>query len=124
MASKPRDLAAHAIFHNDAGPSLFLNQSATSKTNTDKWELPGGTLEPRERFDDAVRREAEEDAGLKIALAGLAGAVESDHPAVKVVCLIIETEIRDGAVRLSREHDAYMWADETAFARFDLGDHF
>jgi 8-oxo-dGTP diphosphatase len=124
MAGKSWGLAAYAIVHNEGGPSLLLKRSKSSKTNPGKWEPPGGKLEPEERFDDAVRREVEEETGLTIALAGLAGAVEYDHPAVKVVCLIMETEIPYGTVRLSREHDAYMWADETALESLDLVDHF
>jgi len=124
MAGKSWGLAAYAIVHNEGGHSLLLKRSKSSKTNPGKCEPPGGKLESGERFDDAVLREVEEETGLEIALAGLAGALEYNHPAVKVVCLIMETEIPYGTVRLSREHDAYLWADETAFARVDLVDHF
>jgi len=124
MAGKSWGLAAYAIVHNEGGHSLLLKRSKSSKTNPGKCEPPGGKLESGERFDDAVLREVEEETGLEIALAGLAGALEYNHPAVKVVCLIMETEIPYGTVRLSHEHDAYLWADETAFARVDLVDHF
>jgi 8-oxo-dGTP diphosphatase len=124
MAGKPWGLAAYAIVHNEEDYSLLLKRLQSSKTNPSKWGLPGGKLEPGECFDAAVRREVEEETGLKIVLASLAGAVEYDHPAVKVICLIMETEIPYGTVRLSREHDAYTWADEAAVESLDLVDHF
>ncbi len=87
-------------------------------------ELPGGKLEPGERFDDAVRREVIEETGLTVALTGLAGAVEFDLPTIKVACLIVETQVSGGTFRLSQEHDAYKWVDEAKIAGVDIVAHF
>jgi 8-oxo-dGTP diphosphatase len=124
MAKKPWGLACYALVSNDVGDYLMLKRSSASKTNPGKWEPPGGKLEPYESFNDALRREVEEETGLKIMLAGLAGAVEFEHPAAKVVCLLMRTERAEGTVQLSREHDAYVWADDSAVLDLDLVEHF
>ncbi|MGA7075058.1 MAG: NUDIX domain-containing protein [Halobacteriota archaeon] len=121
---KPWGLACYALIPDDAGRYLLLKRSATSKTNSGRWEPPGGKLDPQERFDEAIRREVEEEAGLKIVLVSLAGAVEYDHPAVKVVCLLMRAERAEGTVQLSREHDAYVWADNSELLDLDLVEHF
>jgi 8-oxo-dGTP diphosphatase len=124
MATKRWGLAAYAIIRNDEGECVVLKRSGTSKTNAGKWELPGGKLEPGERFEEALLREVGEETGLTVALNGLAGAVEYEHPTIKVVCLVMDATVTSGSMRLSSEHDAYVWADEAALARLDLVDHF
>lgn len=42
----------------------------------DEWLLPGGTLEPGETFEEAVRREAYEETGVVIEIEGLAAIAE------------------------------------------------
>ncbi len=122
--NKPWGLAAYGLIYDAVGQLLIIRRSADSKTNPGKWEPPGGKLELGERVDEALCREVKEETGLDIVVTGVAGAVEYNHPAVRVICLVMTTGALHGTVRLSNEHEAFMWADETALARADLTDHF
>jgi len=41
-----------------------------------KWSIPGGLVELGERLEDAVVREVEEEAGLRVRILGLCGVID------------------------------------------------
>jgi len=50
------------IIENLKGEILLVKQPKWSN----KWTLPGGHVEPGEKIEDAIMREAEEEVGLKL----------------------------------------------------------
>ena len=63
------------------GAVLFWNGSLLlvkrgQEPDIGRWSLPGGRLEPRERWQDAVEREVEEETGLKVNCREFIGWVE------------------------------------------------
>ncbi len=117
-------MAAYALLQNSEGKCLFLRRSSASKTNPSRWEPPGGKIESGERLDDALQREAFEEAGLHIVVDRLLGAVQFELPTIKVACLIMGARVASGDIRLSSEHDAYQWLSLEEIRQVDLAAQF
>jgi 8-oxo-dGTP diphosphatase len=45
-----------------------------------KWSIPGGLIHLGERIEDAVRREVEEECGLRVRLLGVCGVIDRVVP--------------------------------------------
>ena len=124
MAGKPLKLSVKMVVRDDSGRWLLLKRSMSSKANPCKWEFPGGKIDPGESFDEALLREVAEETGLTISIQGVAGTSESDLPTAKVVYLILEGRVESGQVRLSSEHEDYIWVDPRDLPSVDLADPF
>ena len=122
MANKPFGLAVKAFVTDPEGRWLFIKRSANSKSFAGQWDLPGGKVDPGEQFDTALVREVEEETGLNVTIEGVAGAAEYEMPKVRVVLLYMRADTPGGQVRLSGEHDDYVWAMPAEVAGMDLSD--
>jgi 8-oxo-dGTP diphosphatase len=58
--------ASVGILVNADGRILFARRSATVHTYPDHWEFPGGSVAEGESFVDALRRELNEELGVKV----------------------------------------------------------
>jgi len=61
-------LSVRVLLKDEDDKILILKRSTDSKTNPGKWELPGGKVDQKESFDQALIREVYEETQLKIAL--------------------------------------------------------
>ena len=114
---KPFSLAVRAIVRDKQGRVLLLRRSPSNKTNRGVWEFPGGKTEPGENFTDALVREVKEECGLDVVPTRAVGAVQTEHPRVRVVHLIMDTHLTGGTARLSKEHNLYRWFDSEDMLR-------
>jgi len=79
------------------------------------WELPGGRIHRAESVTDCLRREIEEEAGLRVSVETPVHAVPwentdgDDRFAVYYRCRTTSTD-----VQLSEEHTEATWVDESA----------
>ena len=78
MPEKPFYLATSALIRDGSGKVLLLKRAADDPINPEKWDLPGGTLDPGETFDRALRHWEEPGCGLPRHVAG-AGLPISDE---------------------------------------------
>ncbi len=113
MSAKPFALAVKALVADKQGRILAIRRSAASSQFGGNWDLPGGKVDPGESFDVALVREVAEETGLKINLAGVAGATEYDCPTVRLAVLFMEAALQSGEVQLSSEHDEYAWVERS-----------
>jgi len=90
---------------------LILKRHPKSKTNPNKWELPGGKIDPGEDFDKALIREFDEETNLIIELGDVIGAVQEDFPHKKTIALVMNVSILsdDVEVKISDEHIDWKW---------------
>src|SRR5690606_21176882 len=103
-AAKPFSMAVKAVICDDQGRCLVIRRSTHNRSFVGCWEWPGGKLDPGEDFTDGLRREVMEECGLEVELTGLAGAMEFELPATRVVLLCMEARPVGGTLRLSEEH--------------------
>ncbi|MGA2440674.1 MAG: NUDIX domain-containing protein [Tepidisphaeraceae bacterium] len=110
-------LACYALVRNDKGEILLLQRPTDKRHFPNKWEFPGGKLDPGETIEQAVCREAREEAGLTITPQSLAGAVDFLVGEYRVIMLILNATSQSDQVTISNEHQAYRWIRlEEAFA--------
>ncbi len=124
MPRKPFSLSAKVVIRDDKGCCLLLKRSLSSKGNPGKWDLPGGKVDAGENLEQGLLREVAEETGLTISLQRVLGAAESESPAKRVAYLIFEGSVESGRVRLSNEHDAYIWVDRQGLAGVDIAEQF
>jgi 8-oxo-dGTP diphosphatase len=120
-------VAAKAVIVNAAGQVLLLRESPID-TNSQPglWGTSGGKLEPGESFFEALHREIMEETGLAAeAIKPL--YVSEWRPVVRGVQLHIvatfilcRTATANGDVRLSPEHDDYMWINPADYQKYPL----
>jgi 8-oxo-dGTP diphosphatase len=124
MLRKPLRLSVKMVIRDKNGRCLLLKRSMSSKGNPGKWDFPGGKIDAGENFDEALIREVAEETALKISIQRAVGTANSELPTVKVVILILEGRLESGQVRLSSEHDDYVWVDRRELPKLDLCDQF
>lgn len=107
--SLPFSMAVKAVILDDQQRCLLIRRSEKNRNFAGCWEWPGGKLDPGEGFADGLAREVMEECGLEVELTGLAGAMEFEMPAVRVVLLCMEAKPTGGVIRTSGEHDACAW---------------
>jgi 8-oxo-dGTP diphosphatase len=120
MTPKPYALSSKALVFDPQGRCLLLRRSPACRNNAGLWELPGGKLEAGERPDEGLVREIQEETGLSVTVAKVAGAAESELPDRKVAYLFFEALANEENVRLSDEHDAYEWVTPGRLADKEL----
>ena len=122
MTVKPFSLAVKAIILDEQQRCLMLRRSQANMHFVAAWEWPGGKVDEREGFADAVLRETREETALAIEITGLAGATQFEMPTVNVVMLCMEARIVGGEVKLSEEHDDLVWVPLNELDRLVLPD--
>lgn len=97
-----------ALVYNEEGKILLVNSPWRG------WEYPGGLIEPGETFQEALRREVREEAGVEIRITGFIGIcknIERD-----VVNIDFTAEYVSGTLTPSEESTEVMWTTpEEAF---------
>ncbi|MFH0955397.1 MAG: NUDIX domain-containing protein [Candidatus Micrarchaeota archaeon] len=77
------------------------------------WELPGGQIETSESIMEGLQRETLEETALEITVEeplSVRRFQRVDGSWVDMTIFICTAEKKDG-IKLSREHDAYLWLD-------------
>lgn len=78
------------IIINDEGEILLARRSENAKTFPGMWNLVSGDVEAGESIEDALKREAKEEAGVDIEIVRFTGRYydrPGRHPTKTVICL-------------------------------------
>lgn len=93
--------------------ALILRRSAGAPYSPGIWEYPGGRIEFGEGLQQALEREIAEETGLAADIGRLQYAVTLlTGPNRQIVVLNYKASVQAGQVRLSSEHDAFLWATQ------------
>lgn len=121
---KPYGLTMRGIIKNDNDEILILRRHPKSRTNPHKWELPGGKVDPGEFFDDALIREIKEETSLDGKIGDFCEAVQDDYVHKRTVQIIMYLKDLKGEVKISDEHDDWMWASLDKIKELELSTAF
>lgn len=109
------------------GKVLILRESEQYKTgsNTGKYDVVGGKVEPGQRFDDSLLREIKEETGKEDVVIGRPFFVNEWRPVVRgeqwqIIGTFFECVADSDQVQLSADHDDYKWIDPKDFKQFNV----
>ncbi len=86
---------------------VIQGQVVLLKTETGRWDLPGGKLKPGERWEECIKREVHEELNLKVhncQLLKLEGHRLRQTAQVTIVLVACEVEEDPNMIALSQEH--------------------
>ncbi len=107
------DIVVKSIIYNRAiNRILLMQRCGEDDIGAGTWENAGGNVESGEAPEDAMKREIREETGItdiKIERVAYVTLVNAENPYLIIAYLC---EALSDEVKLSEEHQAYVWADE------------
>lgn len=90
---------------------LFIRRAPSFKPGEQKWDIPGGRIEPDESLEEALAREVLEETGMKLqGTPALLAAQDIFVPAKDLhVVRLTYAGTADGEVVISDEHSEFRW---------------
>ena len=118
-------VASKIIITNSSGEMLILLRGKTAPSRPLQWDIPGGVVEEGEHPEEAVIREAEEEAGIKPKSVRIlyvdyeVGRLGFKGPVMSFIytCSIDNCT---GEVKLSYEHEEYKWVSVNEFVSLEV----
>lgn len=117
---------ATKAFISCRGRVLILRESAKYEegANSGRYDVVGGRIKPGQRFDESLRREVEEETGLKIAIQE-PFFVNEWRPVVKneqwqIVGIFFRCISESDKVSLSQDHDKFLWIEPKDYKQHSL----
>ena len=104
-------LTVRGVIKNKNDEILIVKRHPKSKTDPEMWELPGGKVEDGEYFTKALVREIKEETNLDCKVGDLCEAVQNDYSNTRTVQLMMYVDDGSGDVKISEEHNEFMWAN-------------
>lgn len=92
-----------ALVTNEIGEILLVNSPWRG------WEYPGGLIEPGETFQEALKREVREEAGVEIEITGFIGICKNLEK--DIVNIDFAARYVSGDLRTSEESTEVRWAN-------------
>lgn len=103
-------LTMRGVIKNNKNEILIVKRHPKSKTDPEKWELPGGKVDEGEDFAKALIREIKEETSLDVKIGDFYEAVQNDYAHKRTVQMIMYLKDIKGEVKISEEHVDWMWA--------------
>jgi ADP-ribose pyrophosphatase YjhB (NUDIX family) len=107
-------IAMKALVVHD-GKVLLLRESGLYEEGTarDCYVVPGGRVQPGEKYDEALLREVYEETGLRVKIIRPV-AVSEWRPEVKgekwqIIGVFFECHPESNEVSLDKDHSSYLW---------------
>lgn len=90
-----------------------------------KWNTPGGRIEPGERWQDALRREVQEETGITELVIKEPIYIGEWTPVIsgvptQIICTFLVCQTSQTDVKLNDEHDKYEWINPLDRDEFEI----
>ncbi|HAT74202.1 MAG: Protein GrpE [Candidatus Moranbacteria bacterium GW2011_GWF2_36_839] len=128
-------LTVKAVIINQEGKVLIIKRSENDSIKAGEYDLPGGNVDYRENIEIAIKREIEEELGIKVEIGPIIYAFDFENKydreyefgkeKIKVggKGLRFIAYYKEGEIKLSDEHQAYEWLDfDKALEKFGDSD--
>lgn len=120
-------LCACAVVFDPSHQKVLL----TRRSDSGRWCLPGGHMEPGETVEEACIRECREETGLDVRVVRLIGIYSTPHRVIdyglgnrqQIVAVTFETLAIGGALALSDETTEFGYFTADQIARMDVHEH-
>jgi 8-oxo-dGTP diphosphatase len=120
---KDKTILAKVFIFDKNGLLLTLRRSKTDPRRPLTWDLPGGVVEYGEDPTNAVVRESNEEAGLKIKNPRVFNINTTNTNSIGkeeyIVRLIYYCFTENISIKLSYEHDQFKWVTKEEFLNID-----
>lgn len=111
------DVVAGLIYKDN---NVLIAKRLTGDSNVfDKWEFPGGKVEPNETDEHAIEREIEEEFELKIKAKKYITNNICEYPTKVVNLKLYECEYVSGELKL-HDHSEYKWVNPKDITNYNL----
>ena len=123
---EPKLFVATKAFIVHQGRILLLRESTkyNDGSNAGRYDVPGGRIKPGQHFQESLLREIQEETGLNVSM-GKPFFVNEWRPVVKgeqwqIVGTFFEVQAAADIVRLSEDHDHFVWVEPSEFKNYNL----
>lgn len=111
------DVVAGLIYKDN---NVLIAKRLTGDSNVfDKWEFPGGKVEPNETDEHAIEREIEEEFELKIKAKKYITNNICEYPTKIVNLKLYKCEYVSGELKL-HDHSEYKWVNPKDITNYNL----
>lgn len=102
------EITIKAVIFKDGKKVLLVRRSKDHKWNPGKYDLPGGHIEIGEDFEEALKREIDEEIKIEVEVGPIisAASFRENKKGLRYIAFY-----KSGEVELSDAHDKYEWID-------------
>tara|TARA_Y100000310_G_scaffold201547_1_gene201643 strand:+ start:491 stop:913 length:423 start_codon:yes stop_codon:yes gene_type:complete len=112
------------ILNNNKVLLLRESNKYQEGTNSGKFDVPGGRINPGERSNESLKREIKEETGLDVKI-GKPFFVNEWRPIVngeqwQIVGIFFKCESESNQVTLSEDHNHHIWIGPSDYRNYNL----
>lgn len=118
------EVAMKAVIIDSDGNALIVREKTyDGGSQAGLYGFPGGRVEPGEAWDDALRREVMEEAGVEVDILRPVYVGEW-RPVIRgvthqIIATFVVCRVKPGSkIFLGNEHDSYQWVDENTWRQY------
>ena len=98
---------------------LYTVKRNKKSIDAEKWELPGGKLNPGEKYDEALLRECREELGITVTVIEEVGSVEVDSNSFVLGVIFFLVECDTNSIKLV-DHTEGKFVSYSEFLKLDI----
>ena len=104
---KTFNMYVKTVIYNEQNKLLLLKEKRDDKKN--RWDLPGATFTEEQSFDETVITNVQKEIGYYVYPGKIIGIPDYTNKTDKEVHVIMEGNILNGELLLSKEYETYNW---------------
>lgn len=109
-----------AALATDGSGRILLTRRRSDQPLPDKWEFPGGKMEPGESPEEALVRELREEIGVRTEVGPVWDVLYHRYPDYDVLMLVYACRLEPGAEPRCLEVGALAWARPDELDGYDI----